>query len=155
MMAMFWVYFYTAGNALEHQPPSPVASVAWAATWGLLAALGLCSGVVPGLVLCVRPALFALITYGSGFRGVRDWPQLNGLALVWAGVGVVAVVVPPLAQVGQVARGLVPELNSMVAGVTLAAAFVPAFTLMLATFLMRPARRRESVAENGSPPRRG
>ncbi len=83
---------------------------------------------------------------------MRNWPRLTGLAQVWAGVGVIAVVVPPLAQVGQVARGLLPEVNGT-AAVTLAVAFVPVYALMVTAFLMRPTRRPQPEAEHGLPPR--
>lgn len=152
IIIMFFVWAKTGTFAWHQQTPSVWAPFAWTAAWGLLATLGLGANMVPGLVLCVRPALFALITHGSGSRAVRNWPRLTGLALVLFGAGAVGVAVPPLAQLGQVARGLVPEIDTTMVSITLATAGVPALALMLAALLLPPARRRPPAAEDGLAP---
>lgn len=151
-MVMFFVWAYVEIAALGQQTPGPLTAFVWAAMRGSLATLGLCGFLVPGLVLCVRPALFALVSPAPAAASVRRWPRLTGLTLVWAGIGFIAFTVLPLAQVGQVARGQEPYFNFAAAGVTLVVAFVPAYSVMLAGRLVRR-RSQRPTAEDGLPSR--
>ncbi len=143
-MVMFWVWVSGVALATFNQMPGPLAQFAKDAAWGLVAALGLCCLLVPGFVLCVRPALFALIVPRSGlsrWSGVRRWPRLSGFTLVWAGVWMIGLALAILAQALRAPRQFLPPFDNTALVVIFAVAFVPNCTLMLAALLVRLARR--------------
>ncbi len=153
-MGMFFAWVYAELSAIlsdiGHQAAGPWARLAWAATWGLMAALALCGLVVPGLMACVRPALIARLRL---LRGIRRWLRLTGLAMLWSGVWMIAFALTTLAQAFRAPPAFLPPFRDMdmAFGVTFAVAFVPFFTLTLAARLARPNRRWEPAAEDSVP----
>jgi hypothetical protein len=112
------------------------------AIWGLLIATVFFVTIVPGLVLCLRPALFALIGPASGlprWSSARRWPRLTGLAFIWAGAGVIFIASSALSHAFRTPQEPIPipsfSLTALVG--IFGAAFGPTLILMLAAFLVR------------------
>ncbi len=160
-MVMLFVFVYAEFSALlsaiANKTPGPWTRFAWAAMWGLMAALGACGVLVPGLILCVRPALLARIAPGSvlsRLSGFRRWPRLTGLTYLWAGVWVVTFALTTVTQAFRAPREPFPPFSNMAFVAVFAVAVLPLFTLILAGGIL-PRRRQRPVAEDGPPARRG
>ncbi len=159
VMILVWLYaeFSAITAAIANQTPGPWAGFAWAAIWGLMAALGACGVLVPGLILCVRPALLARIAPGSvlsRLSGFRRWPRLTGLTYLWAGVWVVTFALTTVTQAFRAPREPFPPFSNMAFVAVFAMAALPGCTLMLAGRLVRR-RSQRPVAEDGPPARQG
>ena len=137
---MLFVWLFAEVGAVGQRTPNPWAAFAWAATWGLFAAWGLCGFLVPGLILSVRPTRIALVAPTLA-ASLRRWPRLAGLTFVWAGVWLIAIAVFLLTQVDDIARTSVPQFSDTTVAVTFAVMILPAYSVMLAGRLVPLARR--------------
>ena len=156
VMLLVWVCANLSAitSDIANQTPSPWTRLAWAAMWGLAAALGLRGYLVFGLVLCLHPALLARIAPSSGLprlSGFRRWPRLTGLTYAWAGVWVTTFALTTLAQAFRAPRELFPPFSNTAFVAVCAVAALPGCTLMLAGRLVRHTRRQRPVAEDDPP----
>ncbi len=82
--------FVTQGPTTSHAIRLVWFSLTWFVTWGLMAAFGMVGGLIPGLIRCVRPALFGP-NWGKPVD--RRWLRLAGLARLWTGLAMATVAV--------------------------------------------------------------
>jgi hypothetical protein len=147
-MLILWAFAERA--SLGRQTPNPLAAFAWAVAWSSFATVGLCILLVPGLILCVRPTLFALVA-PTPAASIRRWPRLTGLTFAWSGVWLIAIAAFPLTLVDQIALGLVPQSDDILEA-ALGTATLPLLALVLAGRLVP--RRRQRPAAGDDPPSR-
>ncbi len=136
------VLFMDAGTC--HLTQTVWAPLIWAVACGLLAACWMATGVITGLILCVRPAVF---NTQSSVLYIQHWPRRAGLTLVWAGLGIMMISAFVGLQPPDFTSTAPPDERSITGRVYLAffIIFGPLFGLgVLESLVRRFARRRAS-----------
>jgi hypothetical protein len=145
IMVFVWAYTFLSSPGVVNQtvsPWPPVVQVAWVATCGLMALVGLCAACIPGLVLLARPAVRTHLTGRALLARRADWRrwQLSSLALAWSGIGLVGFALAMLLTSWDPALGPSRvEIGPLV--IMFAVTFMPRFVVRLAAWLVPHAPR--------------